>query len=245
MISTFCPRLSSPRSRRPCRAANPEMGTAAACSWLSVAGLRARLSSGAHAYSAKDPSHQPNTSSPGRNRLTLPPTASTRPGDVHAPNADLGSAQPEIGDNDADQVRQAGHDVPVASVQASRTHPDQHLVPLGCRPVDVPELQDIRGAVLVLDDGLHRGLRVVSAPWRAWILLDRTVVKRAGRRRPCSTRGLAGLGAAAAVEPNDARRIALRPAHRNGRASRPRRGMCGHLARTHRGWPTRREGQHG
>ena len=55
------------------------MGTAAACSKLRLAGLGASLSARAHAYSAKDPSQMPNTSAPGRNRVTLVPTASTRP----------------------------------------------------------------------------------------------------------------------------------------------------------------------
>jgi hypothetical protein len=50
------------------------------------------------------------------------------PGDVHAQGGDLGLAQPEGWDNDADQVRQAGHDVPVAPMQASRLDLQQHLV---------------------------------------------------------------------------------------------------------------------
>jgi hypothetical protein len=61
------------------RAVKPEMGTAAACSKVRFAGLGASLSDRAQAYSAKEPSQVPNTSSPGRNRLTFSPTASTRP----------------------------------------------------------------------------------------------------------------------------------------------------------------------
>jgi hypothetical protein len=62
---TFCPGWTSPWSRTLCRAANPEMGTTAASSKLSATGLAANWSSPAQAYSAKDPSHQPNTSSSG------------------------------------------------------------------------------------------------------------------------------------------------------------------------------------
>ena len=55
------------------------MGTAAACSKVRVAGFGAALRSRTHAYSAKEPSQMPNTASPGRNRVTVLPTASTRP----------------------------------------------------------------------------------------------------------------------------------------------------------------------
>ena len=53
--------------------------TAAACSNVRLAGFGTKWSSPAHAYSAKAPVHQPNTSSPGRNRVTSWPTASTVP----------------------------------------------------------------------------------------------------------------------------------------------------------------------
>ena len=59
--------------------ANPEMGTTAASSKERAAGLAARWSSGAMAYSAKEPSVQPNASLPGWNRVACAPTASTRP----------------------------------------------------------------------------------------------------------------------------------------------------------------------
>jgi hypothetical protein len=76
-------------------------------------------------------------------------------GEVHAPNGDLGSAQPHGWYQEADEVGQAGHDVPDAPVQPGRMDPHQHLVVGGRRLVDVPELQDVGGAVGVLHDGLH------------------------------------------------------------------------------------------
>ena len=65
----------------------PAVGTAAACSKLSLAGLRASTSSGTDTYSANAPplrhwmplTVSPNTSSPAWNRVTARPTDSTRP----------------------------------------------------------------------------------------------------------------------------------------------------------------------
>ena len=84
----------------------------------------------------------PNTSSPGWNGVTFSPTASTRPADVAAPDGVLGSAEPEA--REAQQVRQAGHQVPDALIDAGRVHPHEHLVVGDRRPVDLPELQDVR-----------------------------------------------------------------------------------------------------
>jgi hypothetical protein len=55
------------------------MGTAAACSKVRLLGFSTSWPSGTDAYSAKDPLHQPKTSSPGRRRSTFLPTASIRP----------------------------------------------------------------------------------------------------------------------------------------------------------------------
>jgi len=71
------------------------------------------------------------------------------PGDVHAQNGGLGFPQPEGWDNNADQIGQPGHDIPVAPMQASRLDLHQYLVAAGHRPVDVCKLQDIGGAVPV------------------------------------------------------------------------------------------------
>src|SRR5215211_1520482 len=79
LIRTFCPGWSLPESRRPLRAVMPEMGTAAACSKLRFAGLGAKRSALAQAYSAKEPSHVPYTRSPCLSWLTFLPAASTVP----------------------------------------------------------------------------------------------------------------------------------------------------------------------
>jgi hypothetical protein len=52
MTSTCCPAWTSPSSRSAWRAANPEMGTAPACSKPRVVGSGAKWSSGAQASSA-------------------------------------------------------------------------------------------------------------------------------------------------------------------------------------------------
>jgi hypothetical protein len=62
-------------------------------------------------------------------------------GEVHAPDADLGSPHPEA--DEADHVGQAGHHVPDAPVEAGRVHPHQHLAGLGHGPVDGPELHTL------------------------------------------------------------------------------------------------------
>jgi hypothetical protein len=52
MTKTRCPGWTSPTSRSACRAAKPEMGTAAACSKERFEGFGAKWSSPAQAYSA-------------------------------------------------------------------------------------------------------------------------------------------------------------------------------------------------
>src|ERR671936_599642 len=60
------------------------------------------------------------------------------PGEVHAQHGDLGPAQPKARDHDADQVGQAGHDVPVPPMEAGRMHLNQDLVAGGHWLVDLP-----------------------------------------------------------------------------------------------------------
>ena len=76
---TFWPRSTRPTSDTAISAVSPEIGTAAACSKVTFAGLGASLSSRATAYSAKEPGAIPNTSSPTANLVTAEPTASTMP----------------------------------------------------------------------------------------------------------------------------------------------------------------------
>ncbi len=79
MTRTSCPAWILPAFRSACRAVTAEIGTAAACSKLRFFGFSASRPSFAHAYSAKDPSQVPYTSSPVRKPTIFRPTASTRP----------------------------------------------------------------------------------------------------------------------------------------------------------------------
>ena len=79
LTSTRCPACTAPTSRIPRSAVVAAMGSAAACSNVRLAGFGATLSSAAHAYSAKAPRTNPNTSSPGCSPRTFAPTASTTP----------------------------------------------------------------------------------------------------------------------------------------------------------------------
>jgi hypothetical protein len=79
LITTRCP---APAPSVPCRAIAPACGIVDASAKFSAAGFRASTDSGAIAYSAKPPLRlrlSPYTSSPGRNRVTAGPTASTHP----------------------------------------------------------------------------------------------------------------------------------------------------------------------
>ena len=77
---TFCPARRCPWSRSPWSAVMAAIATAAACSWLMLAGLNATARPSRTAtYSASAPNRPPKTSSPGLNRVTLLPTASTVP----------------------------------------------------------------------------------------------------------------------------------------------------------------------
>ena len=79
ITATVCPVSTRAMSRRACRAVAADVGTTAACSNVRLAGFGASVSSCPRAYSAKAPLQAPNTSSPGRSRVTPAPTAATRP----------------------------------------------------------------------------------------------------------------------------------------------------------------------
>ncbi len=55
-----------------------------------------------------------------------------------------------------DQVGQAPHHAPVEGVDRSRLHANEHVVVVDHRLVDLAELELVGGAVLLLDDRLHR-----------------------------------------------------------------------------------------
>jgi hypothetical protein len=79
MTRMLCPDRTFPTSRMPWSAVHPVVGTVAASSKPRFAGFGAILSGRAVAYSANVPLPTPNTSSPGRNAVTSPPTASITP----------------------------------------------------------------------------------------------------------------------------------------------------------------------
>ena len=80
VTSTVCPGCTCAMSRRACSAVIPDVGTVAACSIVSLSGLRTSWSAGTDAYCASVPAVlQPNTSSPGWRSVTAAPTASTTP----------------------------------------------------------------------------------------------------------------------------------------------------------------------
>jgi hypothetical protein len=71
---------------------------------------------------------------------------------ILSPNTGLRRAEPA---DEADQVRLARHEVPVADEDARRVDADEHLVVADHRHVDVPEVQHVCRAVGVLDDRFH------------------------------------------------------------------------------------------
>ena len=79
MTRTLCPDRTFPTSRMPWSAVHPVVGTVAASSKPRFTGFGAILSVRAVAYSANVPLPTPNTSSPGWNAVTSPPTASITP----------------------------------------------------------------------------------------------------------------------------------------------------------------------
>ena len=120
---------------------------------MRFAGLGASLFSGARAYSANVPLPMPNTSSPGWNLVTSLADGLHDAGHVRTEHGVLGRAQPVAGE--AYRVRQAGHDVPDAPIDAGRVHAYEHFVVCDLGRVDVPQLEDVGGAVGVSDDRLH------------------------------------------------------------------------------------------
>src|SRR5664279_948765 len=128
------------------------MATPAACSKVTVAGLRTRLVPDATAYTAKVPAPDPRTSSPTRRSCTFVPTAATVPAtsEPRTPFGGLGSPV----------AMRAMYGIPVTPAnpgvhrRCADTH--QHVVVGDHRYPDVPEFQDVvGGAVYVLGDRLH------------------------------------------------------------------------------------------
>ena len=138
MISTFCPGCTSPLSRSAWRAAKQEVGTVAACSKVRFAGLGAILSVPSGGVLGEgaggDAEHLIARLEP-RDILADLLDATRR---IDAPDPGLGPAEPEA--QDAEQVRQTRHDVPVADVCTRRVNAEQHVAAADHRFVDICEL---------------------------------------------------------------------------------------------------------
>ncbi len=88
---------SSPLSRKSCRAVSVATGTTAAPSKVTFAGFAATASR-TFTYSANAPLLAPNTSSPGRKRVTSLPTAPTVPAKSTPSARDIGLSNPNCGE---------------------------------------------------------------------------------------------------------------------------------------------------
>ncbi|MBK6534454.1 MAG: hypothetical protein IPF99_34285 [Deltaproteobacteria bacterium] len=82
-MNTCCPRRSLAASTSEAHAVSPASGSAAACRWSILAGLRATWDSSMATSSAQVPGRrcvgEEITSSPGLKRVTREPTATTSP----------------------------------------------------------------------------------------------------------------------------------------------------------------------
>ncbi len=79
---------------------------------------------------------------------------------IRARNEVLRSAHPRA--HEPEDVGNASHHVPDVGVDRRRVNVNQDLIVLGVRPFDIAELENIRRAVPVLDDRLHRAPHTVT-----------------------------------------------------------------------------------
>src|SRR5713101_7959892 len=147
LTRTLLPAKIFPWSRRPCNAVSPATNTDAACSNVTLSGLITKFDLVVHAYSAKAPRHEPNTSSPGLNCVTLLPTASTSP----ATSADRHFEQPR---HYAERARLAIHEAPINRIDGGRADSDQNFIVLGSRLLNLLTLEHVRRAIFVINDCL-------------------------------------------------------------------------------------------
>ena len=89
-----------------------------------IIGFMANADSEVHAYSVKAPRHEPNTSSPGLNCVTLLPTASTWPATSTPSRVTFGFVKPG---HYAKEVRRASHVVPVQWIDGSCATLSSHI----------------------------------------------------------------------------------------------------------------------
>jgi len=76
------------------------------------------------------------------------------------------SPRPTQPGDEAHEVRKPAHEVPVGRIERSRAHPHQHLIVTDRRLVDLLQLENVRRAVPLVHDRLHRFLLVRHRHWR-------------------------------------------------------------------------------
>ena len=110
----------------------------------------------------------PKTSSPTSNSVTAAPDCLDHSGELAAEDPPL--RPQETGEEAADEVLGAAEPT-VRPVDGRGVDPDEDLVVLGHRPLDLLEPQDLGRAVPVVDDRSHaltsqvRGKRWIGLPW--------------------------------------------------------------------------------
>ena len=159
-------------------AVDPEIGTAAACSKERFAGFAASMLGLARAYSAKDPSHVPYTSSPGLNPVTSLPTDSTVPARHRPGLGALGARSPKPARRIAYGRPVITCHVPLSTLAAATRTSTSSSSDRGSGDRGESEHGLGRGAVPGLHDRLHGlttgsgGSRSVGRRWfLAWCLL--------------------------------------------------------------------------
>src|SRR3954463_16380664 len=162
-ISTLCPGSTRPRSRRPCRAVTAEQGAGGGGEGGGgrlLEGEVGRLGgqlvrAGGHVLGeravagAVDRVVRREAGHAGVDGFD-------RSGETSAGVGVLGPADAESGEPEG--IGEAGHDVPGAPVHAGGVHPYQDLAVPDGGPVDPCDPEEVlgRGAVAVLNNGLHR-----------------------------------------------------------------------------------------
>lgn len=154
MIRTLCPARTLPLSRRAWRGGRGRRGDGRSLREAEVRRLgrepvRSRgrvLSEGAPTR----PEHLVSRLEAGHLLAHRP----DRPGHVVTGNGVLGRTHADA--RDPEQIRQSRHLVPHALIDPGRLYLNKHIVATNHRPVDLPEFKDVRRAVPVLDDCLHR-----------------------------------------------------------------------------------------
>ena len=131
-------------------AVTPEIGTAAACSNESLAGLRISFSGRVAASSANEPlSATPITSSPGRNSVTAEPTVSTVPATSQPRTRIFGRRKPSAG--------RAMYGLPVMMCHTSG-------------PAPAARTRTSTSSFPTIGSSISRNSSTSAEPYRSWVI---------------------------------------------------------------------------